>query len=104
MEDSVKLNILQELIQINTVNGHEQPAAEYLSLQILSNGQAFVNLMRHFFSARSPFNDWKTVLIQYVARGIRGTVRNGKRQRLQRFDMTAAPGKRIDQPDQSPLA
>ena len=36
MEDSVKLNILQELIQINTVNGHEQPAAEYLK-QVLSD-------------------------------------------------------------------
>lgn len=36
MEDSVKLSILQELIQINTVNGHEQPAAEYLK-QVLSD-------------------------------------------------------------------
>ena len=30
MEDGAKLNFLQELIQINTVNGHEQPAAEYI--------------------------------------------------------------------------
>ncbi|MFR0584402.1 ArgE/DapE family deacylase [Limosilactobacillus mucosae] len=36
MEDGAKLNFLQELIQINTVNGHEQPAAEYLK-QVLSD-------------------------------------------------------------------
>jgi len=44
MEDSVKLNILQELIQINTVNGHEQPAAEYLK-QVLSDHGIEANLV-----------------------------------------------------------
>nr|WP_317315640.1 ArgE/DapE family deacylase [Limosilactobacillus mucosae] len=44
MEDSVKLSILQELIQINTVNGHEQPAAEYLK-QVLSDHGIEANLV-----------------------------------------------------------
>ncbi|MFY4496331.1 ArgE/DapE family deacylase [Limosilactobacillus mucosae] len=44
MEDSVKLSILQELIQINTVNGHEQPATEYLK-QVLSDHGIEANLV-----------------------------------------------------------
>lgn len=44
MEDGAKLNFLQELIQINTVNGHEQPAAEYLK-QVLSDHGIEANLI-----------------------------------------------------------
>ena len=44
MEDGAKLNFLQELIQINTVNGHEQPAAEYIK-QVLSDHGIEANLV-----------------------------------------------------------
>lgn len=38
MDDNAKLELLMELIQINTVNGHEQPAAEYLKQVLTTHG------------------------------------------------------------------
>lgn len=57
MEDNVKLEFLQNLIQINTVNGHEQPAAEYIK-QVLEDHGIAVRLI--------PFAPGRTNLVAEV--------------------------------------